>query len=1013
MTGSILNAFGVFDSNSHAAKNGVLSLQNWNSGEEKTVKLNGEWDFYPNELITPDPSKDQFRPFSSIRKSIPVPKAWDQYLAKKPTPFGSGTYRLRIKVPKDGRYGIKVNTVRNASKVFINGIEAGAAGVPSKSSQKYQYDFRKYVAFGNSKDKIVEIVVQVANKEYARGGIVQPIDFGKPDQILAKQGLARLIEAFLIAGYLLYSLTYVTVHIQIKHHLYELFFSLFCLAQAVYISTVNERWLFILFPKVHPTEQFDIQMTAMGLMLIFFILFLCTFFHMKITKVLAFLCSTLLFQVILFGIICPTTDIMDYVPLTTMQTLVTTISGICFSYVYVLLFRAFMRKTDEYSYVLIVGLSFISYGILLAIEFFFEVEIGNGTLLMFLVMVSALSLLMKHRYQAALYKAEKLSNELLLQDKLKDDFLAKTSHELSTPLHGIINLSQTLMEGAEGPLRKKQQESLLLIHTVGKRLSKIVEDLLFVSNIKQGRTRLTAKPMNIRVVEEVLTEMVYLIPSSNDLTLINKIPNDLPLIFADEQKLKQVLFNLIYNAIKFTKHGSITITAKPFKDHMSISVTDTGEGIAKEHIKRIFSSFYQVKNDPTYTTDGLGLGLSITKKIVEDSGGQISVTSEVGRGSCFTFTMPLATEEQLQQWKMVVDKNVPNTTPEIENNLTSINHLLSTKVNGTKPYTILLVDDELANLKVLMNMMHSLDYSVIAVDNGQEALDTLKAEKIDLIILDLMMPGMSGYDVCQVIRQTYDLVELPIIMLTAAGRISDLTMSFQMGANDFLQKPIDLEELKVRVESLLLMKQSSNEAIKHELSFYYAQIKPHFLYNTINTIIGLSYIDEEKTRDALHYLAIYFRAKLNFQSHHTLVPLDDELELLKAYLAIEQIRFGDRLKIVYQIDETIDILIPSMTLQPLAENAVQHGIMPRNQGGTLWITIDREQTGVKIVIQDDGVGIPLKKQQELLSGKNKRVGFTNPLNKLSLMKGATFQLESEEGQGTKITIHLPENRHRE
>jgi Putative regulator of cell autolysis len=152
---------------------------------------------------------------------------------------------------------------------------------------------------------------------------------------------------------------------------------------------------------------------------------------------------------------------------------------------------------------------------------------------------------------------------------------------------------------------------------------------------------------------------------------------------------------------------------------------------------------------------------------------------------------------------------------------------------------------------------------------------------------------------------------------------------------------------------------------------------------------------------------------LNFQSHHTLVPLDDELELLKAYLAIEQIRFGDRLKIVYQIDETIDILIPSMTLQPLAENAVQHGIMPRNQGGTLWITIDREQTGVKIVIQDDGVGIPLKKQQELLSGKNKRVGFTNPLNKLSLMKGATFQLESEEGQGTKITIHLPENRHRE
>lgn len=178
----------------------------------------------------------------------------------------------------------------------------------------------------------------------------------------------------------------------------------------------------------------------------------------------------------------------------------------------------------------------------------------------------------------------------------------------------------------------------------------------------------------------------------------------------------------------------------------------------------------------------------------------------------------------------------------------------------------------------------------------------------------------------------------------------------------------------------------------------------------LTPFIGLSYIDEEKTREALQYLAVYFRAKLNFQSHHTLIPLDEELELLKAYLAIEQIRFGNRLKVVYQIDESIDILIPSMTLQPLAENAVQHGITSRSQGGTLWVTVEKEKQGVKIIIRDDGVGIPKTKQQQLLSGKNKRVGFTNPLNKLSLIKGATFQLNSIEGEGTTITIHLPEVR---
>lgn len=549
-----------------------------------------------------------------------------------------------------------------------------------------------------------------------------------------------------------------------------------------------------------------------------------------------FLCSILLFQAFLFGIICPMTNIMSYVPLHSMQTLVSTVSGICYTYIYILLFKAFIQKTDEYPYILIVGLSYAIYGTLLGIEFFFEIDIGNATLLMFLIMVFALSLLMRQRYQFALHKSESLSNELLLYDKLKDDFLAKTSHELSTPLHGMINLSQTLMEGAKGPLLKKQQESLLLIHTIGKRLAKIVEDLIFVSDIKQGKTRLCAEPLNIKLVEEVLAEMTYLIPSSHHVKLVNKVSNHLPLIYIDSQKLKQVLFNLIYNAIKYTKHGSVTITAKACTNHMRISIIDTGKGISKEHINLIFSSFYQVENSKSSVTDGLGLGLSITKKIIEDSGGQIWVTSELRKGSCFTFTVPLATKKQVQDWQKSLDTHETGTAPEISKSLKPINNLLSTRLHGTKPYTILLVDDEPANLKVLMSMIQILNYSVIAVDNGQDALDILKREKIDLIILDLMMPGMSGYDVCRDVRKIYDLVELPIIMLTTAGQVSDFTTSFQMGANDFLQKPVNLEELKVRVESLLLMKQTSTDAIKHELSFYYAQIKPHFLYNTINTI---------------------------------------------------------------------------------------------------------------------------------------------------------------------------------
>ncbi|QNK89163.1 histidine kinase [Sporosarcina sp. resist] len=228
-----------------------------------------------------------------------------------------------------------------------------------------------------------------------------------------------------------------------------------------------------------------------------------------------------------------------------------------------------------------------------------------------------------------------------------------------------------------------------------------------------------------------------------------------------------------------------------------------------------------------------------------------------------------------------------------------------------------------------------------------------------------------------------------------------------------MQKPVNMEELKVRIESLLLMKKSAQDAVHNELNYSYAQIKPHFLYNTLNTIIGLSYSDEERTREALGHLATYFRAKLNFRNKRSLVPLEDEIELVLAYLAIEQIRFGEKLHIEYDIDNTIETYIPSMTLQPLVENAVQHGISKNKDGGILRLTIERELQNVKITIEDNGIGISEAKQQELLSNKNGGLGFTNPFNKLSLVKGTSFQLKSKVGKGTKITIRIPEVKNNE
>ncbi|MFC4598776.1 ATP-binding protein [Cohnella hongkongensis] len=1005
----VLHSFRVFDSNTFMANNGVLSLQHWDRQDK--ITLDGEWEFYPEQLIVPHPDEHVFDRYQTNRQSIPVPAAWDRYKSERASPYGTGTYRLLIHVPEDDLYGVKLNTIRNANKVYLNGEELGSAGVPSQRIEEYRFDYKKYVVLGNSKNKQIELVILVANYDYAVGGIVSSLDFGLADQILTEQGRAKFTEAFLISGYLLFSFIYFTAYLQHKRKFrYELYFSLFCLAQAFHISSINERWIYLLFPELGPSLQLEVQAISLTLFVLFFLLFVYHFFNMTASRrIVAALSAMLGLQALAVFTLGRTVDLMVKGSFPLIQLLVSGTTAIGYVYIFILLLKAYRQKTEDSNYVLIVVYTFALYGALLAIVLLFEVDIEMPSFLLFLIMVLSLALLLSHRSQQAYNKVEELSNELLEFDRMKDEFLVKTSHELGTPLHGIMNLSQSLLEGVEGPLKKRQQESAILIHSISRRLAGLVKDLSFISKIKRGEVSFTSKPIEIRIVEEVLAEIAYVMPPAPTVQLINKIPANLPLVYTDEQKLKQVFFNLIYNAIKFTKQGTITISARILEGQAHISVEDTGPGIAAEHHDLIFTTFYQVESSRARKSEGLGLGLSITKKIVESAGGRIWVTSEAGKGSCFTFTIPLATNEQLlahQEISEVHEQAASAHGMDRERKQPQI--ILPTRVEGSKPYTVLVVDDEPANLKALIHMLQSLQYNVIAVGSGQEALDIVETEKVDLLVLDLMMPHMTGYEVCKTIRQKRDLVDLPVIILTAAGQLSDLVLSFQLGANDYLQKPVHLKELEMRIESLLLMKKSAYDAVDHELSYFYAQITPHFLYNTLNSIISLSWSDQEKTRTALEHLSTYFRGKLDYQKQRTMVPLEEEIQLVKAYLAIEQMRFEERLRIEYNIDETIRTLIPAMTIQPLVENAVRHGITKRKDGGTLRLTIEREPPHIKIMIEDDGIGIPPDKQQELLRGRNERLGFNNPFRKLSLIKGTRFQLNSELGKGTTILIHLLE-----
>ncbi|MBO9606851.1 MAG: response regulator [Paenibacillaceae bacterium] len=985
------------------AQLGVLDLTGWDEERDGPVKLEGQWEFYWQRQL-------MFADFRNGRGPQPdryaeVPNEWNGYKVNGAKLAGSGyaTYRLQIKLQAPVKeLALKVLPLATAYRVYANDrllVSNGQAGTTSADFEAYGKP--QTIVFEPPGDSFA-LIVHVSNFDYVKGGLSRNLLLGSPDAMQAyNQGLAY--KDFFLAGCLMMAVFYsIGSYALNREEKISLYFGLVCLVFLCRIPLTSSYFIYEWMPTATIQLTEWINYVTYHLDILFYALMIREFFPSLFARRVS---RTLVVGTAVLMVLLAVLPLRIY----SEFYLVSDVLGFAaLAYPYYVIVKAAVKKL-RYSW-----LVFFGNGLLLTLV---VLDVANTELNRYemgyfsnygiIVFTFIYTFILARRFAQSFKETKTLSLQLLELDKLKDEFLANTSHELRTPLQGIVSISESLIDGVEGPLTERQARNLDLVVASGKRLTQLIHDILDLSRLKHGDIHLTKRHVRIEPLVDFVMAVCQQTHASKPIVWKRDIPPELPAVWADENRLVQILFNLAGNAVKFTERGEVkvSVSAKPETGTVEIDVTDTGIGIAPDRMDMIFYPFTQADASIIRSYGGAGLGLSITKQLIDLHGGRIDAVSTPGVGSRFTVSLPVASGEEEEDWQRPLYEAPPSYRPE------PLGAEAAAYEVAQAGERILVVDDDPANIRSAINLLKLEGYSVTAVTNGRDALEAVRRRPdIRLVILDVMMPELSGYEVCRIIRETRSPLELPVLMVTAKHQPEDLALGFEAGANDYLVKPYDKMEFRARVKTLIELNQTMQLAVKAELAFLQAQIKPHFVFNTLGAIMSLCYSDGRKAGRLIAVFSRYLRLVFDIDHHDTTVPLGRELELIRVYTEIEQERFGEQLTFRVDIDPTLlQCPVPPLTIQPLVENAIGHGVMKKVDGGLVTLTVKREADGMKIVVQDDGVGMsaPMLERIRRSDPRVGGIGLANINKRVLGMNGIPLQIESEEGRGTTVTLLLP------
>lgn len=413
------------------------------------------------------------------------------------------------------------------------------------------------------------------------------------------------------------------------------------------------------------------------------------------------------------------------------------------------------------------------------------------------------------RTEDLLKEKEEVEHQKTINDELskaKDTFFTNISHELRTPLTLILGPLKNLVEDQQG-IPDSWRRNLKLVKRNSYRLKQLVEQVLDLARMDSAKIELHPIKLNIGGKVKLITESFESLAESKKIKLRAHIPEGEVCAGVDSDKFQKILINLISNALKFTlANGSIDVQVKIIEDKLELSVSDTGIGIHKDRLPHVFNRFYSNEEGISGTNSGLGVGLNMTKEFVELHGGSISVDSELGKGTTFTVTLQSCVKTMESTDIATVDEE------DILEYQVSETIIPMQKTNQNAETHILLVEDN-EDMRSYISGLFSEDYiSITEAKNGVEGKKKLALMKPDLIISDIMMPDMDGYEFTQYVRSLPEHRLTPIVILTALSDLENRLEALNLGVSDYLAKPFDEKELKVRIHNLLRLKTEREQA---------------------------------------------------------------------------------------------------------------------------------------------------------------------------------------------------------